>query len=359
MSDLLKDFEFEDLCRRELELCAVKPGETVIVLSQGADRLDYADAFMSAARKLGAEAYNIRLGNTSSVLNGPATAEVGINPLMGNQPAVDALKQADIVIDLVFLLWSREQHEIQDAGTRILTVIEPRGTLKQMFPTPDQRRRVEFSAELIRKAKTMRITNAAGMDVTYQLGHYKVVEQFGYTDTPGRWEAWPGGFVFTGGNPEGVDGTVVIDTGDIIVMPFRSYVDKPITLKIERGAITEISGGRDAEMLREYLASYNDPRAYQTSHIGWGVNENVTWTSTARTQSFGQEARAFYGNVMFAIGPNTEMGGDNDTPAHVDIPMRNCSLWLDDLQVIDEGEFLIPELDLRKPALVKQAKMAS
>lgn len=339
--------DFKRLCIRELELCKVKPGETVIVLSQGNTRMDYADAFVTAARDLGAESFNLRLGNTSSVLNGPAVLEVGINPLAHNPAALEALKQADLVIDLVFLLWSEEQHEIQKSGTRILTCIEPIELLTQMFPTEDQRRRVEFSSALISKAKSMRITSQAGTDVTYDLGHFPVVEQYGYTDQPGRWDAWPGGFVFTAGSPTGVNGTVVIDAGDIIAAPFRKYVNTSIHLKIENGLITQIDGEVDAEMMRSYLGSYKDPRAYAISHIGWGINENVTWSSMQTTlRSLSQEARSFYGNVMFATGPNTELGGDNDTPAHMDIPLRNCTVYLDDKKILENGEFLLPELKL-------------
>lgn len=341
--------EFQVLCKKELELCKVKPGETVIVLSQGNDRLDYADAFVTAARELGAESFNVRLGNTSSVLNGPAVNAVGINPLAGNAAALTALKQADLVVDLVFMLWSDEQHAIQAAGARVLTCIEPKELLRQMFPTEDQRRRVEFSSKLITAARTMRITSEAGTDVTYQLGAYPVVEQYGYTDQAGRWDAWPGGFVFTAGKADGVDGTVVIDAGDIIAAPFRGYLESPIRLTIEKGMIVAIDGGVDAEQMRTYLASFNDPRAYAVSHIGWGINENVSWTSLKTTlRSMGQEARAYYGNVMFATGPNTELGGDNDTPAHMDIPLRNCSLYLDDQQILDKGEFALPELRVKR-----------
>lgn len=341
--------DFQELCRRELVLCKVKPGETVIVLSQGNDRLDYADAFVTAARKLGAESFNVRLGNTSSVLNGPAITEVGINPLAGNKAALEALKQADLVVDLVFMLWSDEQHQIQKAGARILTCIEPEQLLAQMFPTEDQRRRVEFSAGLIQGAREMRITSAAGTDVTYTLGHFPTVTQYGYTDEPGRWDAWPGGFVFTAGAPTGVNGRVVIDAGDIIASPFRSYVSAPIDLRIENGKITSIEGGVDAEMMRAYLSGFNDPRAYGISHIGWGVNENVSWSSMKQTlRSLSQEARAFYGNVMFATGPNTELGGDNDTPAHMDIPLRRCSVFLDGKPILVDGEFTLPELQVKR-----------
>lgn len=341
--------DFQALCKKELALCKVRPGETVIVLSQGNDRLDYADAFVTAARDMGAESFNLRLGNTSSVLNGPAVTEVGINPLAGNKAALEALKQADLVVDLVFMLWSDEQHEIQKAGARVLTCIEPIEVLRQMFPTEDQRRRVEFSAGLLRNAKQMRITSKAGTDVVYQLGHYPIVTQYGYTDEAGRWDAWPGGFVFTAGKADGVDGTVVIDAGDIIAGPFRSYVGTAILLTIEKGCITDIQGGVDAEQMRAYLSGFGDSRAYATSHIGWGINENVSWNSMKMTaRSYGQEARAYYGNVMFATGPNTELGGDNDTPAHMDIPLRGCSVFLDDQAVLIDGEFAMDELKVNR-----------
>lgn len=340
---------FQDYCQRELMLCGVREGQVLAVLSQGNDRMDYADAFVAAARRLGAEAFNLRLGNPASVLNGPAVAEVGINPLSGNRSAVSALKEVDIVIDLVFMLWSAEQHEIQAAGTRILTVIEDQGLLIDLFPTEDHRRRCEVSAEMIDSARYMRVTSKAGTDVTYKLGAYKTIAEYGYTDQPGRWDMWPAGFAFTAGQADGVDGRVVIDRGDIIAAPFRCYVDAPIELTLERGMIVDIRGGHHADLMKDYIGKYNDPRGYAASHIGWGLNEKARWSSMAgNVRSLGQEARCFYGNVMFATGPNTELGGDNDSPAHMDIPLRNCSVFLDDEPVLVDGDFVIDELRHRR-----------
>ena len=41
------------LFRQELELCKVKPGETVAVLSEAEQAVEYASAFMIATRELG------------------------------------------------------------------------------------------------------------------------------------------------------------------------------------------------------------------------------------------------------------------------------------------------------------------
>jgi 2,5-dihydroxypyridine 5,6-dioxygenase len=41
------------------------------------------------------------------------------------------------------------------------------------------------------------------------------------------------------------------------------------------------------------------------------------------------DARSFMGNFLWSSGPNTEAGGNRNTPCHMDIPLRNCSLSLD------------------------------
>ena len=52
---------FVDLAQAALELCCVKEGETVTVLTQGDARQDYARTFMDAASRLGAISYNVTL----------------------------------------------------------------------------------------------------------------------------------------------------------------------------------------------------------------------------------------------------------------------------------------------------------
>jgi 2,5-dihydroxypyridine 5,6-dioxygenase len=47
-ADMISPTSFADLCRSELELCRVRPGETLVVLSQGYERQEYVDAFLAA-----------------------------------------------------------------------------------------------------------------------------------------------------------------------------------------------------------------------------------------------------------------------------------------------------------------------
>lgn len=332
-----------------LDLCKVKEGETLAVLTQDNERQPYANAYLSAAQQRGAHAFQV---NLAKVVPDPG-AKTKKTALTGNVPAVNALKSANIVIDTMGLLWSAEQKEIQSAGARILLCREPADNIAKMFPRPELRRRVEAGQRRLQAAKEMRITSPSGTDVTYKLGRYPTITQYGYTDEPGRWDHLPGGFLYTGGNDDGVDGTVVINAGDI-VFPFKRYMNSPIRLTIEKGMVVKIAGDHlDAELLRAFMARWNDPRAYAISHIGWGMDEKAQWdflaSSPLASQTFGVDARSYYGNVLFSTGPNVELGGTNDTACHCDIPLRGCSLFLDGEPIVDAGRIVPAELQANRP----------
>jgi 2,5-dihydroxypyridine 5,6-dioxygenase len=345
---------FADMCERELELCAVTEGETIVVLSQGDERAEYVDAFMTAAQRLGANPMNLRLPYASSAAGGEVGVwTVGNTPLAGNRAAIEILKGADIVVETLFLLFSKELVEIQSAGTRILTCIEPVDTLARLFPTQELRERVDAALELLDEARELRFTNAAGTDVTYRIDVYPVQGQYGFANTAGRWDHWPsGGIVFTSGADDGVDGRVVIAPGDIL-LPFKVYVQTPIELTIEKGRIRDIRGGVDAEVVREYMANFDDPDAYGISHIGWGLDERAKWSALATDKrGHGMELRAFYGNVLFSTGPNQQFGGPNATQCHLDVPMRNCTLTLDGNPIVVDGDIVVESLRPRSAARV-------
>jgi len=337
---------FVDLCERELELCALKEGESLVVLSQGDERAEYVDAFMAAAQRFGANPMNLRLPYASSATGGEIGVwTVGNTPLADNDAAVEILKGADMVVETLFLLFSKELVEIQASGTRILTCIEPVDLLARLFPTQELRRRVDVALDLLAEARELRFTNRAGTDVTYRIDAYPVQGQYGFADTPGRWDHWPsGGIVFTSGADDGVDGRVVIAPGDII-LPFKIYLQSPLELTIAAGRIGDIRGGVEAELVREYMANFDDSDAYGLSHIGWGLDERAKWSALATDKrGHGMELRAFYGNVLFSTGPNQQFGGPNATACHLDIPMRNCSLYLDDRPIVVDGDLVIEEL---------------
>ncbi|MDO8278536.1 MAG: 2,5-dihydroxypyridine 5,6-dioxygenase [Burkholderiaceae bacterium] len=338
------DADMLEIFLNELKLCKVEAGQSVVVLSADDERADYAQAFMVAAKRLGAQTFNLNVSRDQP----NAVGVQGRHPLVNNELAMRTLKSASLVIDMVGLLFSREQTEIQAAGARILRVMEPLHVIKAMFPTPDLRRRVERAKEMLEQARELRFTSDAGTDIRYKLGQYPVMSEYGFTDEPGRWDHLPSGFAFTQGNDGEIDGTVVLQPGDIITA-FKQYVRSNVVLTIEKGMIVNIQGdGVDAQLVRSYMESFNDPRAYAVSHIGWGLNERARWYQFSTTRHLSDEhvmnALSFYGNVLFSTGPNLELGGKNDTACHMDLPMRQCSLWLDGVQILDRGDVIHPDV---------------
>ncbi len=51
-------------------------------------------------------------------------------------------------------------------------------------------------------------------------------------------------------------------------------------------------------------------------------------------------ARTFPGNFLFSTGPNTQGGGKRNTKGHYDVPMRDCTVMLDNNVVIERGRFV-------------------
>jgi len=337
--------ELVELFTANFRLCEVGPGQDIAVLSEGDQLRDYAEASLEAARRLGAKVHDVNIPSDQAMDASQRIANIGQNPLSQHPQAMQACKDADMVIDHMLLLFSREQIAMQAAGTRVLLVVEPVEILRRLFPTAALRQRVEAGERYLSAARTLRFVNEAGTDVTYHLDAKSILTEYGFTATPGRWDHWPGGFLATLAAAGGVEGRVVMDRGDLL-FPQKKALTEPVEFVIRKGRVAEINGAGEAAALRAFIEGYDDPRAYAVSHIGWGLNEGCHWDPDL--PGIGMDGRAHYGNVLFSLGPDTEFGGDNDTPCHLDLPMRNCTLWLDDRLIVEEGEVLPADM---RPAL--------
>ena len=239
-----------------LALSKLKKGEAVTILSSNDSNKQTLDAARNAALDLGGIFDRSRASSHQRciALSRDKTAFIGKTPLDGNKAAMAALKQSDLVIDLMLLLFSPEQAQILAGGTRMLLAVEPPEVLTRLKPTLEDKRRVTAAGAILSKAKTMKVTSKAGTNIDCQLGEYPVLKEYGFADEPGRWDHWPSGFLCTWPNEKTARGTIVIDRGDIL-LPFKSYVQAPITLTIENGYVTKIDGDFDADFLRSYMNS--------------------------------------------------------------------------------------------------------
>ncbi|WP_281211745.1 2,5-dihydroxypyridine 5,6-dioxygenase [Pseudomonas fulva] len=335
-----------------LKLSRVDDTQSVAVLKSHYSDPRTVNAAMEAAQRLGAKVYAVELPafNHPTAMGRDMTAYCGDTALTGNLAAQRALEAADLIVDTMMLLHSPEQEQILKTGTRILLAVEPAEVLARMLPNEDDKRRVLAAETLLKQARSMHVRSKAGSDFHAPLGQYPAVTEYGYADEPGRWDHWPSGFLFTWPNEDSAEGKLVLDVGDII-LPFKNYCRERITLEIEKGFITGIHGGFEAEYLRDYLKYFNDPEVYGISHIGWGLQPRAQWTAMGlhdRNDGMCMDARAFYGNFLFSTGPNTEVGGKRKTPCHLDIPLRNCDIYLDDQAVVMAGDVVAPQQSLAR-----------
>ena len=338
----VSDYQLIEAWQKVLTLSNLKPGQIVTLLTSANTHPQTLSCAMIAAQSMGAIVSRLDLPpvNAEKALSRDPLAYLGTTPLTDNRAAIAALKASDLVLDLMTLLFSPEQGEILENGTKILLAVEPPEVLVRTVPCEVDKQRVTAASARISAAKEMHITSEAGTDLRCPLGEFPAISEYGYVDEPGRWDHWPSGFSLTWPNEGGARGRIVIDKGDIL-LPQKQYVAEPIILTVENGYATKIEGGIDAQLLAEYMRTFNDPEAYAISHIGWGLQPRAHWSTLGlydREATIGMDARAFEGNFLFSLGPNNEAGGSRTTACHIDIPLRHCTVSLDGDAVVRNGK---------------------
>jgi 2,5-dihydroxypyridine 5,6-dioxygenase len=185
----------------------------------------------------------------------------------------------------------------------------------------------------------MRVTSAAGTDLTVLLRDSVVAGSTGLATEPGSIAHWPGGLIAAFPAAHAVNGTVVLAPGDLN-LTFKRYVEHPVHLRIEDDHVVDVGGdGVDARLHRSYLSAFGDPAARATSHVGWGMNPAARWDYAAlydKGDINGTEARVCAGNFLYSTGANEHAG--RFTAGHFDLPLLAHTIALDGRVVVDAGE---------------------
>ncbi|MDI3403291.1 hypothetical protein [Streptomyces cavernicola] len=335
----LSSVDLLDAFTRELQLCKVREGEHVVVLSEPDSRGDYVAAAFGAAKTLGAHVVSATVpgGSPAPLPSTHTGAGPGLTSVLNDTTAQDLLKSADLVLDLTRegFIHAPVQQEILKTGTRILFVCDAPDVLIRNLPTPEDKVRVQEGADKVRNASVMRVTSTAGTDLTVQLADSHPEFQTGFADDPGRWDHWPSTMVLCW--PEISDGQIVLAEGDIL-LPFKEYVQRPVTLEVAGGHIQKVTGGAEAELLNTFFDDSRDQWARSLSHMGWGLMQTADWFATAmygKSDLMGMDARAFAGNFLWSTGPHPHL--QRDSYAHLDIAMRGCTVSLDGTDVVTDG----------------------
>jgi 2,5-dihydroxypyridine 5,6-dioxygenase len=335
-----------------LRLSKVKDGERVAVVTTTAFDASTLDAYVTALEELGADAVRVILPRQGRDLR--LTQPLGAH-------AASVLKQASLVVRPVTLskppvpdifMYEEIFSEILQAGTRWLDVVITEEAMRRLFPDEALIERTMAGAELMERAQTIRITSEAGTDLRLGKSGRKGHKQTGIVDQPGMWDNFGFGLVACAPLEDSAEGTLVLDAGDSAGQ--EGYGDRhrlnpePIRLTFQNGKITRIEGSSGAAVLSRWLEHRASDGAYHIAHAGWGTHPAAVWGGAEFTHA---DWESFYGCVMIHFGANifntpcrnSGLGGATHPPTiHWGGSLLNCSLYLDDELIVEQGRIVHP-----------------
>ena len=322
--------------------CGLAAGDSAAILSETQSRGLNVHLAELALQRLGVRAFHVRLVSPAQDAPVPVRSTGASGAVDGLAPVVAALRESTIVVDCTVegMLHAPELPGILGGGARLMMISnEHPDVLERLVPDPALEPKVKTGIRSLSAAARMTVRSAAGTDLEVDVRDTRGAGVWGYCAKPGQVAHWPGGLVLCFPKPGTVNGTLVLDAGDVN-LTFKRYLESPVTLTIENDYVTGIGGeGFDADLFRSYIGAWGDREAYAVSHVGWGMNPAARWEALAmydKRDVNGTELRAFAGNFLYSTGANEAAG--RYTQGHFDLPLRNCTILLDGEAVVDAGK---------------------
>lgn len=316
------------------EVMCVKPGENVLITTDTSSDMRVAELLGGATMAAGAHPVIVRYETRwASAIEPPA-------------PVAGAALGADIWIELQlgYIMHSDAFRAAMARGTRYtcLTGLDVQMLVDTVAKVdyPGVRALGDKLVELMQSGEEIRITSKNGMDITGRTGDRPIHVRGIPADKPGMSVMLAGQISW---NPleESQNGTIVFD-GACWPPDDNGLLANPITLTVERGVVTDITGpGRDADIFRNWMASQNDENMYRIAHWSLGYNPGVK-RSTGRIV----EDERVFGCVEFGIGTKGAWIGGEPwvAPAHTDGSANAPSIYVDGVPLEEDGRYVHPDL---------------
>jgi leucyl aminopeptidase (aminopeptidase T) len=182
------------------------------------------------------------------------------------------------------------------------------------------------------KVETVRVTTELGTDLRMTID--KAGDKF-WEDPPaeegfGQMLGGQSGFM---AYRESYEGVLIFD-GTIWPPSEIGLLRTPVKLTLEGGYIKKFEGGVEATTFERWLTDFDHQEAFLMDHACYGFNPGVA-SPTGRIL----EDERVFGCMQFGIGA-AELG----SPAHTDGVVLNPSVWLDDVQIEENGRYTHPDL---------------
>jgi leucyl aminopeptidase (aminopeptidase T) len=307
---------FADTCMQ------IKPGEEILILADDTARERmYGEVMRDVINDMGAEAVLMIMTKRVARVHEPPKS------------ATAAMLSADKIIRLTTMGMGHTNarvaatekgipyHNMQNLPEVVFAEPYPVELIEKAIV------RTEKIAKLLGEGKEVKVTTPAGTNLTVGIA--------GRAGMPlHARSAGIASCTFTGGGEalvppveDGANGVMVVD---VHTNPTTGLLSIPLTWKVVDGKVVEITGGTDAEREREKHLMSLDEGANKIAEFAINTNRPVSKAIDSEE-----------GMVHIAFGRNDDLGGVTYSKNHLDGYMRNPTVEIDGVRVLENGRFLI------------------
>lgn len=299
-----------------------KSGEKILVISdENKNKIGY--SLFENSKRLGFDALYI---------------EIKSGKIDGEEPA-DYISELMKKFDVVFcpttrsLTHTNARRAASALGVRIATF--PGITEEVMIRglNADYKKISDLSLKLkdiLEKGKKIRVTTDLGTDISFSIEGRKSFASKGLFHAKGESGNLPTGETFLA-PVEGTSNGIFIVDGSFAGLGILS---SNITIKVENGFASKISGGIQAKKLNNVLSKIGKD-AFNIAEFGIGTNHK------AKLSGVLLEDEKVLGTVHIALGNNVSMGGNVNVPVHLDGVIKKPTVYLDEILLMKNGKLLI------------------
>jgi leucyl aminopeptidase (aminopeptidase T) len=296
-----------------------KPGENLLILADTSTDMEIAEACLTAGISAKANTHLLVI---------PYVGPKDYNRDFGS--AIGAIHGADVIVGLNEFenagIWAA-MLKAREKGARVTLCGSP-GAEEYILAAVldvDYLYMVEVAERvcgLWRKTKVCEVTSPLGTDVSFRLKGRPALRGDGRAIDPGHIDFFPGATPSVAPVEDTINGTIVVD--GTISEPI-GQVAAPVTLRMEKGVITAIEGGADADALRSHLESAGDPKAFHLCHFNVGMNPR------AQLGHKMMQDEMVMGTVTFGFGDQDTIfeGTVGAAALHTDVVLTSPAIRLD------------------------------
>lgn len=190
------------------------------------------------------------------------------------------------------------------------------------------------------RGKVARLTSDLGTDLSVSIEGRERDERYFYPPEPYKVRRYMGGKLFGNVFPGGevnvcpvegtANGVVYVDTSIHVI---KGWLKKPIKLVIKAGRIASVEGGKEADILRDYLEKFKDENAYNCpAELSVGCNPRAKFIGNQK------EDKNVLGSVHVGIGTNSDVGGTILSKVHIDGVISKPTLAVDGTVIVNRGK---------------------